>query len=127
MTDFKKSEADQRPHFPHIRSTGDTRSIILDVIIALLPALAWSVYCFGWKALLTAVSGVVTCVFFRWAYTPSSRRSPAPVGDLGAGVTNPAELLGCPRQSAPGGVIIIGAFFSIVVVKQLTAASAATS
>ena len=56
MTDYKNLKLIASSS-PHIRSNEDTRSIMLDVIIALLPALAWSVYCFGWKALLlTAVS-----------------------------------------------------------------------
>ena len=51
MTDYKNLKLIASSS-PHIRSNEDTRSIMLDVIIALLPALAWSVYCFGWKALL---------------------------------------------------------------------------
>ena len=61
MTDYKNLKLIASSS-PHIRSNEDTRSIMLDVIIALLPALAWSVYCFGWKALLlTAVSVVFFC------------------------------------------------------------------
>ena len=40
---------------PHIRSNEDTRSIMLDVIIALCPALVWSVYRFGLRALAAAL------------------------------------------------------------------------
>ena len=47
MTDYKNLKLIASSS-PHIRSNEDTRSIMLDVIIALLPALAWSVYCFGW-------------------------------------------------------------------------------
>ena len=44
MTDYKNLKLIASSS-PHIRSNEDTRSIMLDVIIALLPALAWSVYC----------------------------------------------------------------------------------
>ena len=67
MTDYKNLKLIASSS-PHIRSNEDTRSIMLDVIIALLPALAWSVYCFGWKALLLTAVSVVSCVFFEWAY-----------------------------------------------------------
>ena len=42
---------------PHMRHEDTTRLIMLDVIIALCPALVWAVYLFGARALtLTAVS-----------------------------------------------------------------------
>ena len=49
---------------PHINSPQDTRSIMLDVIIALLPALAAALLIFGLGALivvLTAVAGLPLC------------------------------------------------------------------
>ena len=90
---------------------------MLDVCIALLPALAWSVYCFGWKALLLTAVSVVSCVFFEWAYRKLMKKS-CMVGDLSAVVTGMLLSFVCPVD-LPWWVIIIGAFFSIVVVKQL--------
>ena len=80
MTDYKNLKLIASSS-PHIRSNEDTRSIMLDVIIALLPALAWSVYCFGWKALLLTAVSVVSCVFFEWAYRKVMKKS-CMVGDL---------------------------------------------
>ena len=74
MTDYKNLKLIASSS-PHIRSNEDTRSIMLDVIIALLPALAWSVYCFGWKALLLTAVSVVSCVFFEWAYRKLMKKS----------------------------------------------------
>ena len=116
MTDYKNLKLIASSS-PHIRSNEDTRSIMLDVIIALLPALAWSVYCFGWKALLLTVVSVVSCVFFEWAYRKAMKKS-CMVGDLSAVVTGILLSFVCPVD-LPWWVIIIGAFFSIVVVKQL--------
>ena len=42
---------------PHIRNNEDTRSIMLDVIIALCPALLMSVIRFGFRALIVVVVG----------------------------------------------------------------------
>ena len=36
---------------PHIRSNEDVRSIMLDVIIAMVPALVAAIYFFGFRAL----------------------------------------------------------------------------
>ena len=116
MTDYKNLKLIASSS-PHIRSNEDTRSIMLDVIIALLPALAWSVYCFGWKALLLTAVSVVSCVFFEWAYRKVMKKS-CMVGDLSAVVTGILLSFVCPVD-LPWWVIIIGAFFSIVVVKQL--------
>ena len=116
MTDYKNLKLIASSS-PHIRSNEDTRSIMLDVIIALLPALAWSVYCFGWKALLLTAVSVVSCVFWEWAYRKLMKKSNM-VGDLSAVVTGILLSFVCPVD-LPWWAVIIGAFFSIVVVKQL--------
>ena len=116
MTDYKKLKLIASSS-PHIRSNEDTRSIMLDVIIALLPAMGWSIYCFGIKALVLTLVSVVSCVFFEWAYRKLMKKS-CMVGDLSAVVTGMLLSFVCPVD-LPWWVIIIGAFFSIVVVKQL--------
>ena len=116
MTDYKNLKLIASSS-PHIRSNEDTRSIMLDVIIALLPAMGWSIYCFGIKALVLTLVSVVSCVFFEWAYLKLMKKS-CMVGDLSAVVTGMLLSFVCPVD-LPWWVIIIGAFFSIVVVKQL--------
>ena len=102
---------------PHIRSNETTRSIMLDVIIAMLPALVWAVICFGMKALtLTAVS-VIGCMFFEWLYRTLMKK-PQSVGDLSAVVTGMLLAFVSP-VTTPYWMILIGDFFAIVVVKQL--------
>lgn len=54
MTDYKSLKLIASSS-PHIRSNEDTRSIMLDVIIALMPALIMGIYVFGWRALTDAV------------------------------------------------------------------------
>ena len=116
MTDYKNQKLIASSS-PHIRSNEDTRSIMLDVIIALLPAMGWSIYCFGIKALVLTLVSVVSCVFFEWAYRKLMKKS-CMVGDLSAVVTGMLLSFVCPVD-LPWWVIVIGAFFSIVVVKQL--------
>nr|WP_326185789.1 RnfABCDGE type electron transport complex subunit D [uncultured Oscillibacter sp.] len=116
MTDYKNLKLIATSN-PHIRSSETTRSIMLDVIIAMLPALAWACVNFGFRALtLTAVS-VVACVFWEWLYRRLMKK-PQSVGDLSAVVTGMLLAFVCPVQM-PYWMIIIGDFFAIIVVKQL--------
>ena len=102
---------------PQVRTNKDTRAIMLDVIIALLPALAVAVWQFGIHPLLVVLSSVVSAVFFEWAYRKLMKKTNT-IGDLSAVVTG--ILLACTLPtSIPVWVPVIGSFFSIVVVKQL--------
>ena len=58
---------------PHIKAGDDTRSLMLDVLIALLPALCVAVYTFGWRALVLTVISMVACAVFETIY--NHRRS----------------------------------------------------
>ena len=102
---------------PHIRSKQDTGSIMLDVVIALLPALCVSVYIFGLRALMLVLISIVSAVFFEWAYRKLMKKSKT-VGDFSAMVTG-MLLAFCIPANAPWWLPVIGAFFAIVIVKQL--------
>ena len=117
MTDYKNLKLIASSS-PHIRSNEDTRSIMLDVIIALLPALAWSVYCFGWKALLLTAVSVVSCVFFEWAITKYVlKRDRVTITDGSAILTG--LLLGFNLPSnLPIWIILIGALVAIGIGKM---------
>lgn len=102
---------------PHIRYLEDTRSIMLDVIIALVPSLAVSTYMFGFRALLLTATTIVSCVFFEWGYRKLLKKT-KDIGDLSAVVTG-ILLAFCLPATTPLWIAAIGSFFSIVVVKQL--------
>ena len=116
MTDYKNLKLIASSS-PHIRSVENTRSIMLDVIIAMLPALFWAIYNFGFKALLSVVVSVVACLFGEWLYRKLLKK-PQSIGDLSAVVTGMLLAFVCPPE-LPWWALVIGAFFSIVVVKQL--------
>ncbi|NLL46416.1 MAG: RnfABCDGE type electron transport complex subunit D [Clostridiales bacterium] len=102
---------------PHIRSAEDTRSIMLDVIISLVPALAVAIYIFGLRALTLTLVGVGACVFFEWGYR-NLLKKPSSVGNLSAVVTG-VLLVFCLPVTVPYWIPVIGAFFAIVIVKEL--------
>ena len=116
MTDYKNLKLIATSN-PHIRSNETTRSIMLDVIIAMLPALAFAIFNFGLRALtLTAVS-VVACIFWEWLYRKLMKK-PQSIGDLSCVVTGMLLAFVCPVHM-PYWMILIGDFFAIIVVKQL--------
>ena len=71
---------------PHIKDGTTTRRIMLDVLIALSPALIVSVIYFGPRALLCVLASVASCLFFEWGSQKVFKRR-CTVGDLSAAVT----------------------------------------
>ena len=99
MTDYKNLKLIASSS-PHIRSKDNTRSIMLDVIIALLPALVMSIYVFGVRALTMVLVSVAACVFWEWAYRKLLKK-PQSIGDLSAVVTGILLAFVCP-PTTPG-------------------------
>jgi len=102
---------------PHIRNHEDTRDLMLDVVIALLPAIAFGAYHFGVQTLIGVTVSVVSAVFFEWFYRLLLRK-PQMIGDLSAVVTGLLLSMVCP-PALPWWMYIVGSFFAIVIVKQL--------
>ena len=71
---------------PHISSPVKTKNIMLDVIIALIPALIASVYYFGPRALVVVCVTVASCVISEYISRKVMKR-PQTIGDLSAVVT----------------------------------------
>lgn len=93
-----------------------TSFLMLDVLVALLPALGMSVYLFGYRVLaLTAVS-VIVCVLSEYLYRRLTHQSNT-LGDLSACVTG-VLLAMCLPVTASYWVPLLGGVFAIVVVKQ---------
>jgi electron transport complex protein RnfD len=116
MTDYKNLKLIATSS-PHIRAAENTRQIMLDVLIALLPALCLSVFVFGARALaLTVVSVWAAC--FSSGCTSGCCISPSRCP------TAPPPSPACCSPSAcpvtlPVWTLLIGDAFAIVLVKQL--------
>lgn len=101
---------------PQLRQPSTTRAMMVDVMVALAPALGMAVFFFGLRALaLTAVS-VGSCVLFEALYRLLTKQRQS-VGDLSACVTGLLLALSLPA-STPYWVVVMGAAFGIIVVKQ---------
>lgn len=103
-------------HAPHIRVKEDTRTIMLDVIIALLPSLIAGTIIMGYRAAALAVICVAASVFFEWAWEKILKKT-ITVCDLSAAVTGLLLALNLP-VTLPFWIAIVGCFFAIVIVKQ---------
>lgn len=102
---------------PHIKAPETTATIMLDVIIALIPALAWGIYAFGMRALAIALISVGCCVGFE-AVSQYLLKRKIMISDLSAAVTGLLLAMNLP-VTVPLWMPVVGSFFAIVVVKQL--------
>lgn len=102
---------------PHIRSKETVSRIMLDVIIALVPAMIGSVYFFRLNALKLILVSVISCVGFEALYEKIFRKE-ITIKDLSAVVTGILLAFNLPAN-APWWVAVFGSAFAIIVVKQL--------
>lgn len=102
---------------PHVRTVDTSRSIMLDVCIALMPALIWGVYIFGFRALTITLVSVFFAVGSEFAYEKLMHK-PITIPDCSAVVTGILLALNLP-VSVPLWMPAVGAVFAIIVVKQL--------
>jgi electron transport complex protein RnfD len=102
---------------PHVRADADTRSLMLDVLFALSLALIPAVLYFGWRTLILTAISVVSCFVFEGLYRTLLHKPPS-LRDRSAAVTGMLVAFGLP-VSAPYWLPVAGAFFAIVIVKQL--------
>ena len=102
---------------PQVRTPRDTKSIMLDVMLALIPAVAVAVWQFGFYQLLVIAVSMLSAVFYEWAYRKLMKKRSS-IQDLSACVTGLLLALVLPC-GCPVWLPLIGNFFAIVVVKQL--------
>ena len=102
---------------PHAHQEATTRTIMRDVLIALVPALLFSVYNFGLRALLVTAVSVLACYGFEKLWN-KARKTHDKTYDLSACVTGMLLAFVCPVTVAYWQ-IILGAAFAILLVKML--------
>lgn len=102
---------------PHMQSPVDTHRIMLDVIIAMLPAIIAAVLFFGLNALVVMTSSVAACVLFEYLVCKFWFKTRNTTRDLSAIITGLLLAFNLP-SSMPVGMIILGSFMAIVVAKM---------
>jgi electron transport complex protein RnfD len=102
---------------PHVRSEVTTQRLMLDVIIALIPAAFAGIYFFGLRAALLIAVTVVSSVGFEYITRKALKRNNT-IGDFSAAVTGLILALNLP-PSLPLWMAMVGSLFAIIIVKQL--------
>ena len=98
---------------PHFHAKDTTRTIMLDVLIALCPALIASVIWFGPRALLVSAVCIGASVLFEYIYRKLMHLDMT-IGDLSAAVTGLLLAFNLP-SNIPLWMAAIGCFVSIVI------------
>ena len=102
---------------PHIHRNKTTTCIMLDVIIALLPATIAGFIIFGLKALSVVLMCIGVCVLSEFIFNKIVKKEDT-TGDLSAVVTGLLLGLNLPADT-PLWQAAVGSFFAIVIVKCL--------
>lgn len=102
---------------PHIRQAQDTRSIMGDVLISLIPVTAVAMWYFGFNAALLVSIGMFSAVLSEFLWQKLTHR-PVRIGDLSAVVTGLLLALNLPAN-APWWMAVVGSACAILIAKQL--------
>ncbi len=102
--------------FPCIKDRASVDSIMLDVLVALTPALVMGAFLFGFRVLVLSAISVLSCMGFEALYCKWTKK-PVTIRDLSACVTGLLLAMTLP-VTAPYWAPVLGGAFAIVVVKQ---------
>lgn len=90
---------------------------MLDVVIALLPAVIASFVFYGWREIVLMGVSVGSCILLEYAITRWMLKKPSTIGDLSAVITGILLALNVP-YSTPWWVMIIGSVVAIGIAKM---------
>ena len=102
---------------PHLHTRTSTKSLMRDVVIAMIPAVIVSVLFYGWAELLVLGVSVASCVLLEYLITKYLLNKPCTVCDMSAVVTGILLALNLPATT-PWWVVFIGAVVAIGVAKM---------
>ena len=102
---------------PHVHGSNDTRRLMGDVLLALLPALVVSILAYGWQALIVTAFSVACCVLVEWAVQKFMLKGPSTLGDMSAIVTGVLLGFNLPAN-IPLGLVAVGAVVAVGIGKM---------
>jgi electron transport complex protein RnfD len=102
---------------PHVYEDTTVKRLMFDVVIALLPALAFSIYFFGMGAIIVTLTAVVSCLAFEWLIQKFILKKEPSITDGSALVTGILLAFNVPTN-LPIWIIIIGSLVAIGVGKM---------
>ena len=102
---------------PHIRSDENVSKIMLDVLIALIPAFIASIFYFGFNSILLVAASVLSAIITEVACQKIMKK-PITISDFSAVVTGVLLAFNLP-STTPVWVPVIGSAFAIAIGKQV--------
>ena len=102
---------------PHIHGKENTRNLMRDVIIALIPAVLVSIYYFGFAAIKLVLVGVISCMLVEFLIQKFLLKGKCTICDCSAALTGVLLALNLPPNS-PWWLMVIGAIVAIGVAKM---------
>lgn len=102
---------------PHVHGPLSTQRLMGDVIIALMPALAVSVYVYGWGVLAITAVSIGCCVLFEYLIQRFLVRGKQTITNLSAVVTGLLLAMNMPAN-IPLWIVAVGALVAIGVAKM---------
>ena len=102
---------------PHLHTKTSTKSLMRDVVIALIPAVVVSILFYGWSQLLVLGVSVASCVLLEYLITKFLLKGKCTISDWSAVITGVLLALNLPATT-PWWVVFIGAVFAIGVAKM---------
>ena len=102
---------------PHIRGDFKSSRIMLDVMLALVPAMVVGIWMHGFRSLIVTLVSISSCVFLEWMYAKVTKTRNTVI-DGSALVTGMLLAMTLPA-TVPYWLVIVGAAFAIIFVKAL--------
>ena len=102
---------------PHMHSVESTRSLMRDVLIALIPALVVSTVVYGLDVLKVTAIAVASCVLIEYLIQKYLIKGPSTIGNLSAVITGVLLAFNLPAN-IPWWIIVVGALVAIGVGKM---------
>lgn len=102
---------------PHIHGSNDTRRMMGDVLIALVPALIVTALVYGLQSIVVTAFSVASCVLVEWFVQKFMLKGPSTLGNLSAVVTGVLLGFNLPAN-IPLGLVAIAAVVAIGIGKM---------
>lgn len=102
---------------PHVHSGESTKRLMYNVVLALIPTLAISLFYFGVGALIVTLLSIVSCLFFEFLIQKFLLKGKPSITDGSALVTGLILAFNLP-SNLPWWIVIIGALVAIGVGKM---------
>ena len=102
---------------PHIRGDFKSSRIMLDVMLALVPAMIVGIWMHGIRSLIVTLVSISSCVFFEWMYSVVTKTRNTII-DGSALVTGMLLAMTLPA-TVPYWLVLVSAAFAIIFVKAL--------